>query len=566
MKYLLLALLLVIGGCKAKKTGVQTSSSAPVVRDQYTTGFLPRTAGNSPFPQSQYEADLSEVLDFPDNKPPHKQPRTRIVEPGKFQSWQEVGLNDANFDVFLITPGDYTSLGRLDITLSGTASKRRVVRYYNPKAADPYNPPHPVRMAGKPDQEVVLEAIRLESASYWVFHGLTFRGKGVDKKGFVGGMITQIAHGADHNVINYCLFEKFLAIAAIRIYNASYNTIQNSVVRDKGGVVGVDMGGIGISATEGKESRGNRIVNNEIYNVTDAVGLIYNVARDGDEERSQTGSVPATILENNDFYITEDLYRQKGNEEWACAENAIDLKSGTKSTLPADRIRIVNNRMWGFRPTDQSCGGSGSPGTGIVFHRNASNILIQDNIFLNMAQGISVFGVNPKYPEEKVENVAIINNLFYDIKQTTEIDVTGDVFRFSTGVDAYYNTICRAPRLMFVKEKTTTNRFQCNTIIDVKEATPWKKNRQSYANLNAWYGYPDRDSIYSFQGRQNTFGASAAEAGLEDYSFYVRRWTGPERVTLKGVVPGKSGKRPQIKPEDGCHCGPGGEGGRWWVE
>ena len=565
--------------CKVQNRQAETNSAsnappserqALVQRDQRTPGYIPASrpaTSSASFPISQYEDPLPE-LDLSAGRLPHEQPGVRIIYPDRgCHSWTECGINDPKVRYFLITPGDYVDWGKLELSASGTDREPRILRYYDPRSRDPYHPPHPVKLAGQPDKEVVLENFVFDGADHWILHGLTFRGKGVQKRGIVGGHVSQIKDGADHNAIDYCLIEHFAGIAAIRIFESNYNVIQNSVIRDKAEGLGVDMGGIGISAGYQAESRGNRIVNNEIYNLTDAIGLIYNVARDGDPERSQVGEVPATIIENNDFYIEPRLYRQKGNETWACAEDGMDLKAGTKSTDPRDRIRILNNRLWGFRPTDQSCGGSGSTGAGIVIHRNASNILIEGNIFFDLTQGITAFGKNRKYPDEEVEHIAIINNLFYNLRDAVPGNPnSGQAFRLSTGVDMYYNTVAKARSLLFVQEKRATNRVQCNTFIDIREAEPWENNRQSWSNLNAWYNYPDEGRIYAHRGNSNVIGRSASDAKLGDLTFYVRRWTGPEKKTFSNVVPTGQLLGPKITPEQGCHCGKGGEGGRWWVE
>ena len=529
-------LLLCLGflvSCNRKQNNASTTGDVEMLsqRDNGTPGFIPvRTASQkSLFPPSKYEASV-DMLEFQKGKEPHKDRNVKIIYPDKgCSSWQECGLNDPNISYFLLTPGDYTDWGSLQLTASGTANKRRIIRYYNPKAANPYNPGHPVSFAGQKGMEVQLENFRLDGGDYWVLHGLTFRGKGFSKKGYTGGLPNTIKHGADHNIINYCLVEKVLGAIAVRLFSSSFNHIQNCVVRDKIRGPGVDMGGIGVSAGYQQESRGNCIVNNEIYNMTDGSGTVRNVNRKGILEKSQIGECPGTVIENNDIYITPDLYVQKGDEMWACAEDGLDIKQGTTSDDPKDRFRIINNRMWGFRPTDRSCGGSGSTGAGIVIHRDARNLLIEGNIIFDVAQGVTVFGVNKKYPDERVENVAIINNLFYDIVSACDAPTCGQAMRLAVGVDAYYNTVANARQLLFVKENRTENRFQCNTFINIEEAYAWERNGRSWSNLNAWYNYPDAKRIYAHQGNSNII---EDKAELEDLEFYVKRWTGPEKIVL----------------------------------
>lgn len=561
-----------------KKTVAQTQPPALTLnvleRTKEKPGFIPantmtRLAADTEafFPASEYLCDLS-MLDFPADKPPHRQKNVQIISPDKFTSWQDAGINDPNIRYFLITPGDYTAWDKLESTASGTATQKRIIRYYDPTAADPYHPPHPVILADQKGKEVIVESIRLIGASHWVFHGLTIRGRGNAKKGLVGGHTSQIGFGADHNIVNFCLFEEFLGVGAMRIFQANYNCIQNCVIRNPAEGLGVDMGGVGVSAYHNEIARGNRIVNNEMINLTDGVGLIRNVNREGILEKSQMGEVPGTIIENNDIYLDPSRYTYKNGEEWGCAENGLDFKEGTTSTDPKDRILVLNNRIWGFRFTDQTCGGSGSVGAGIVVHRNAKNYIIKGNIIFDVPQGISISGPNKKkYPDELAENIALLNNLFFDIKNTHPDNFnSGLALRLTANVDVYYNTIKSARQLVYLKGNKAINRFQCNTFIDIEESTPYEENRKSFSSLNAWYGYPDEREIYASQGGTNVYGKEAADAQLDDFTFYVKRWTGPQPITVENVVPTANRPGPSIinKDED-CHCGPGGEGGRWWT-
>lgn len=548
------------------------SSQALEDRGQKTPGFVPeytweRVPGHPEafFPKSRYERPMDMLAIDPKN-PPHERSDVRIIYPDRgCSSWEECGLNDPSIRYFLITPGDYVDWGTLEFTASGTEKERRILRYYNPTTKDPYHPEHPVKLAEKPELEVVVENLRLIGTSYWVFHGLTFRGRASNKKGFTGGLVNQIGFDANHNIINFCLFEKFLGAGAMRIFQSHYNTVQNSVVRDKGADIGVDIGGIGISAFWQQEARGNRIVNNEIYNVTDAIGLIYNVNKNGENERAQMGAVPGTIIENNDFYIEKSMYSYKDGEEWSCAEDGLDFKTGTKSTKAEDRVLILNNRIWGHRPTDQSCGGSGSSGSGIVIHRDASNMLIRGNIIFDVAQGVSIYGKNKKYPEEAVENIALVNNLLYDMRDVVDGNFnSGLAMKLTSSVDVYYNTVVNARQLLYVHERNSTHRFQCNTFVNIEEAQRYENNRQSWSSMNAWINYPDPERIYAHQGKNNTVLATLPKNNFTDFTFYRRRWTGPEKVVLPQAILSKEHNL-QVEPEQGCHCAPGGEGDRWWT-
>ncbi len=551
MKYTLLFMFLLLGSCKTQKPGESEPAQAIAHREQAPLpaanrppdawGFWPEAErvplGESGawFPRSVYASALP-MLDFPEGKPPHEMSDVRIITPESASSWQEAGINDGRWTYFLITPGDYRDWGPLVLKRSGSARARRILRYYNPQSRSPYHPPHPVHLSKDNKKEVLLESFEMAGADYWVLHGLTFRGKASRKRGLQGGLTSKVKPGSDYNIIDYCLFEQFLGLAAIRILQGNHNLIQRCVFRDKVEGVGVDMGGIVISARAGEEARGNLIVENEFYNLSDAVGLLYNVPRQGNRaSNAQTGSVPATVIENNDIYIQPRLYVQKSDGEWACAEDGLDIKVGTKSTKPEDRVRILNNRIWGFRPTDQSCGGSGSTGVGILLHRQASNILIKGNIIFNTAQGIVVFGDNPKKPGEKVENISIENNLLYDIRHSVQRAQIGLALKLIAPCKVEYNTVCKAEELLFVHRRQSLHEIRYNVFKDIRKPV---EELQAPSGLiceaNMWINTPEEALLH--RGQKADRLGSSGKFKWRDYTIYCRRWTGPEQVVFEDVL------------------------------
>ncbi len=513
----------------------------PSIRPEACPGYLPPGGAfveveGGRFPQSVYGSNMR-MLDFPEGKPPHTLAEVRIISKEAFSSWEEAGINDLRFRYFLIEPGDYRDWGPLPLRLSGSERAFRILRYYNPSARDPYHPPHPVKMAGDSDREVLLESFVFEGADYWILHGLTFRGRASRKRGLQGGLTSKMKPGSDHNIIDYCLFERFLGIAALRILQSNYNLIQRCVFRNKTEGIGVDMGGIVISARAGGESRGNHIVENEFYNLTDAVGLQYNQPRKGNpESRAQTGTVPATVIENNDIYIEPRLYREKEDGEWACAEDGLDIKVGAKSAKPEDRILILGNRIWGFRPTDQRCGGSGSTGVGILLHRQASNVLIKDNIIFNTAQGIVVFGENPKKPGEKVENITIENNLIYDIRRAVDREQMGLALRLIAPCTLRYNTVCKAEELFFLHARQSEHTLRYNLFKDIKRASSQQIPSGLVAEANLWVRVPEKAILHRGVCADRVLPREEALPWC-DYGFFCRRWTGPQFINLKAVLP-----------------------------
>ena len=85
-------------------------------------------------------------------------------------------------------------------------------------------------------------------------------------------------------------------------------------------------------------------------------------------------------------------------------------------------------------------------------------------------------------------------------------------------------------------------------------------DEDSYSGLNAWYDFPDSAMIYSegFPVETNTYGASAADAELGCFEFYVKRWTNPTLQTIEGVVPKLSSTDgllgPKVNVLSDCNC------------
>ncbi len=518
------------------------------------------------FPQSRYLYPLTE-LNINAAKPPHMSSKSRVVNPRDFDSWKAAGIDDPAVSQILMTPGDYTAWGVLSPSRSGMERSPVILRYYDPNSVLPYHPDHPVRLKEK-NKEVIIEGLRFDNIQYWIVHGLSFRGKTLDKRGAMGGVMNKIFN-SKNIVIDYCLIEDVIR-GAFRIVNTSYSHIQNCVFRQNNPQLNGDGGAVGIQASRNNESRNVCVVNNEVINFNDGFGLPREGARNRetkDPETDMVGDCPGTVFENNDIYITELLYTKSGGITFACAENAFDLKNGTKSHIPADKIRIIGNRMWGFRQSDPSCGPSGSAGPAITLHRHASNVLIKDNIIFDAPIALSVLGQDRKFPEERMENLAFVNNLCFDINKMSDYPYSGAALLLATGIDAFNNTILNSHYAVYISNRKAVNYFQCNTFINTEIAESFSDiSQNSRSDQNAWYQYPDSKRIYSPNGTRNTIGSSAKDADLDDFIFYIKRWTGPEKKMVPNAVPSASKKGPKVPTSPDCHCGEGGDGGRWWAK
>lgn len=482
------------------------------------------------FADSKYRRDMS-MLDFSANQPPHKRKDVMVVTPDLGYDWRGLLYKNPDIRYFLITPGDYRKWGDLRPMYSGTAEQPYIFRYYNPKAAQPYNTAHPVKrkIQGK---EAVLERFQFNGVSHWVMHGLTFRGQATEKDGKHGGMYSCFWGGSNHNIIDYCLVEQVVWGNAIRISDGSHNSVQRCVIRDKiEGFTGDNIG-VTIDATVGKKARDNRVVDCEIYNVTDAVQLVYQVKMG--RNAPITGEVPGTIIDNNDMYITKKLYRYKDGQELACAENGIDIKVGTASLADKDKVRIINNRIWGYRTTDQTCSGV-SNGTAIGIHRNASNILVENNIIFDVPRGVGVAGKSTQFPGDNVSHITVRNNILYNINSTA--DNSG--FAFVAYSDAQFteNTV-KKTKYYLLTPSDVLSVFNNNLVIDAEQKIPNDKRVKCSFEQNSWVkGKTLLKEDNALQNNtKNRTSKITQQADLGDFIFYVKRWTKPERIIIPKVL------------------------------
>ena len=267
---------------------------------------------------------------------------------------------------FYFLPGDYSSWGQVVIK----------------KAQN-------IRLDGQ--DQAVFKNFRLEECQGVIIRRMVFH----------SGPTSQIVGGAG-NIIDDCQFIN-IQKTAIRIHNSNYNTVQNCTFDGKQNVAG-DVGGVQIGANTGKVSLYNKILHSTFLNLTDCFGASY-------EEKGNNGMVGGTLFAHNFCGVDSTIYTADGR---SCSEDGLDIKNGHWLIQNV----VENNLFQGFRPTDQSCGGTGSAGYGIVIHRMANNWEIRNNIFQDLSGGIRIMGTNPKHKEEKVRNIRIKENLFQNMRAT----------------------------------------------------------------------------------------------------------------------------------------------------
>lgn len=412
-------------------------------------------------------------------------------------------LNDSNYRVICLRPGDYTSKGTITLTASGAAGAERWLRYDAPNDTGL----HPARQQ-QADQAVIAQ-LQFNGAHYWIVDRITLRGS---------GLLIEFPNlsGSSHNILNRVLAEKSYTNPMIVFHGTNdNNTLQNSVVRFPQKTPGRDMVCIALA----ENVKGTRIVNNEIYDCASHTIQI----QPGD-------SYDGTIIENNDLYVTPSMYTDglgtyTTNGLYAASESPLSFKGGASSANP---VRVIHNRITGSRFTDLNvCCAGGEEGQAIQIGYDKSPnvfgyILIMNNIIWNDAHGI-VFTWAGSH------NISVIQNIFFDFNHArtagsgaaVKSGVAGDT------VELYLNTVINAPH--FAKAVYSgANDWRCNVFINAGTLDGSLGTGQQFGS-NSFYnttpvttGDPSKDNVYT----------SASDSMNLGLCFTRNPWTSPERICI----------------------------------
>ena len=367
---------------------------------------------------------------------------------------------------------------------------------------------HPAKLPAS--KQALLRSLRLDNASHWIVRRLSI----VDTPS--SELAVVVDAGSSFNTLDALRVEHFYRGIDI-MPNAHNNTIQNSLVGNMKISRGVDGVCIGLQGytTRGSGIRilGTRILNNEIFNCVDGVQAIVNTTR------TYTKDFSGTLISGNDIYLTRALYsncsgRRDRNGECACAENGIDLKSGSEN---ASRPFVVSgNRIWGWRRTDTGCGGSGSAGDAIIAHHHVKNTKIEHNIIFDAPLGVTLL--------RGADGTRVTGNLFYDVHSRGTMGVPLATERGVSHVTFNGNTIVKAKS--WATLETTTSSLECNVVIDSGSPTGSRSNnrigRNSYYNTDpGWLG-----------GNGDVVLDTAKDSGNSERCFDIKRISGAKRFCI----------------------------------
>lgn len=415
----------------------------------------------------------------------------------EYSSWKQLFEENADRLDYLLTPGDYRTLGplNLDNQPGNTAARPKTIRYYNPGVNDTA---HPVK---RPPIEgwARVSAIRFDGPSTrnWLVRGLTVSHP-TDN--------SVIRGGAGNITVDFCLIEKG-GEYLFRIRGASDCTIQRCVIRDTiqtFNVNGEPDDSTGIQIGRGEDDvLAIKILDNEIYNVGDGVQVT--------DDRDDPTRPFEVLIQGNDIYLEPSRYIDETNTTWD--ENAIDLKAG--SDTPRSTI-IRNNRMWGFRHR----AARGALGEIIVVQRFCRNILVEDNIMGDAPRGMKDenWPRHPEFDVDKPRHIVFRNNQFYEIRDYSGLDKGAITKPITSGIKFIGNYFARSD---YIADQTppgyqgTLPRYTGNTRVDVGDV-------QRHESQNPPVPYDEAMNDIA-----------TAPFGYDTYE--RKRWTGPELAM--GAIP-----------------------------
>ncbi|GAA3342688.1 hypothetical protein GCM10020358_38580 [Amorphoplanes nipponensis] len=278
-----------------------------------------------------------------------------VLRPHDFAHWEAAFETAPDHTDLVLEPGDYRDWGTCVIRQGNRAGHRRLVRFVDP-AKRPWE---------RIGDEALTQGFQFASgASHWAVHGLTIRGP--DLAGSV------VRRGAEHITFDSLLIEDVDRVNTIRLVG-NHCTVQQCVIRRAWSpthdVIAV------LIAVDEEPNVGNRVLDNEIYDCGDGVGVTWD-----DHGPDPYQECLDLVVEGNDIYLTEARHIQRATRIYATAENGIDIKAGPRTrTQP---LEFVHNRIWGFR-TPEPGSAQRSDGAAVTIHRGAQRLLFAHNVIFD---------------------------------------------------------------------------------------------------------------------------------------------------------------------------------------
>ena len=417
-------------------------------------------------------------------------------------------INDAGKSIFCVSPGDYSEK-TITLTTSGTKDKKRYIILYNG------NDIHP----GKLDKKNLAKvSFIIKDTNYWT----------IDRMAYWESPTTLIPIkiiNSSNNLINRYFMDN-VGNGIILYPGSSDNSIQNCRIQRENITIHNDRAAIALY-NDGKSDisiKNTKVINNEIKNFVDGFQAV----------RSSTKALninyEGTILDNNIIFIDNTIYTDcKGNHDingnCAYAENAIDLKSGSHNIN--NPIRIINNKMWGYKKSDTTNSDLSDPGVALVGHYDLQNIIIANNYILN-----SDFGININSPIDNysVQHAQILNNRFDNIKNYS----IGLVNAFDVNITDNNITNCLrnnklqyGPYWLLLINSEKIN-FKNNKMFSLNNKEPLLLNTEISSSKNQYYRTLDDSSNSNtiLKSKSDTiYSETNPEANASIIKFNINKYT-----------------------------------------
>ena len=394
-------------------------------------------------------------------------------------------INDSSKRIFCVSPGDYTALGNIRLTRSGTDAKRRYIVLNNG------NDTHPGKLN---KNQLANFALDLDGASYWILDRIA----SFDIS-FSHSFI--LRNGSSYNIFNRMFTQNIYHTMWIRD-KAHYNTIQNSRfdgITDDGAAA--DLSTINI-AEWGDDIKyftvfGTKILNNEFVDVKAARCNRF-PAEHLPSGISQVAYFDGTIFDNNIIATSQKKRTDcQGNftpngQCVAFEAGALSFKAGSEN--PNNPIIVSNNHAWGLKKSDPTYKNLSSPGDFSLAYMGAKNIIYDNNVIFDSTNGIRF--ADPYDMPYGSKNIIIKNNLIFNsgqdgtrpmvmslgvdniVKDNVIIQSEGawaDIW-INTNLFCGNNTIINAGDLNVIRSGYTPNGFETNKIFQTTTQAGYTKD------------------------------------------------------------------------------------------
>ena len=424
-------------------------------------------------------------------------------------------INNSNKRIFCVSPGDYTSLGVINLKASGTAGDKRYI------ILDNGNNLHPAKL---PDNEVAQYELKV-TGSYWVIDRPTMRNRASSS-----GQMIEFASGSSNCIVDRIHTYKTNMVIIIRS-NTDHHTIQRAYFEDmrlssrKRDVVAIHISDWGTHKTV---ATNHKFIDIDGKNQCD----VFHVSRNNTYPREgvvkQDVNVEGLIIDGMNGWYTSDIYTDGAghpdpNGEYMYAEGAIDLKGGSDN--PDNPVLVTNSHFWGSRYADRTDSRLDAKAY-ISTHFGTKNIHIENNVLFD--QSAYFYAGDNREAAYEFLNGSFSNNLLVGRGHVTPqyymLDITetkGVMVQNNTFIDPNYANLTGSgehwARFALNVDTTFTNNVIVNKLKPLETRSQSGNNDFTTGNIY----YPDRET-----------------AGLVyDYSFQYERYTNnPKTKVLKDVL------------------------------